>query len=80
MITNGEYRSIEHRATINSQKERLSIATFCNPNYEVEIGPAHSLITDQTPEKYRRLLTKEYYSGFFSRQLESKSYIESMKL
>ena len=80
MISNGEYRSIEHRATINSQKERLSIATFCNPNFGVEIGPAHSLITDQTPEKYRRLPTHEYYSGFFSRELDSKSYMESMKI
>ncbi|KAF3434298.1 hypothetical protein FNV43_RR25401 [Rhamnella rubrinervis] len=80
MVTNGEYRSIEHRATINSQRERLSIATFCNPNFGVEIGPAHTLITDQSPAKYRRLGTQEYYRGFFSRQLESKSYIESMKL
>ncbi|KAF3434297.1 hypothetical protein FNV43_RR25400 [Rhamnella rubrinervis] len=80
MITNGEYRSIEHRATINSQRERLSIATFCNPNFGAEIGPAQTLITDKSPAKYRRLGTPEYFSGFFSRKLDSKSYIESMKL
>ncbi|GKV34399.1 hypothetical protein SLEP1_g42774 [Rubroshorea leprosula] len=38
VITNGAYRSITHRATINSERERLSVATFYNPKYEGEIG------------------------------------------
>ncbi|GKV34392.1 hypothetical protein SLEP1_g42767 [Rubroshorea leprosula] len=45
VITNGAYRSITHRATINSERERLSIATFYNPKYEGQIGPARSLIS-----------------------------------
>ena len=31
IVTNGAYRSIEHRATVNSIKERLSVATFYSP-------------------------------------------------
>ncbi|XP_070664628.1 protein SRG1-like [Malus domestica] len=46
IITKGTYRSIEHRATVNSEKERLSIATFYNPRVDGEIGPASSLITE----------------------------------
>ncbi|KAF2305382.1 hypothetical protein GH714_004543 [Hevea brasiliensis] len=34
ILTNGIYRSIEHRATVNSDKERLSIATFYNPRLD----------------------------------------------
>ncbi|XP_054811306.1 protein SRG1-like [Prosopis cineraria] len=40
IITNGTYRSVEHRATVNSEKERLSNATFYNPRYDAEIGPS----------------------------------------
>ncbi|MCL7036662.1 hypothetical protein MKW94_009152 [Papaver nudicaule] len=45
ILTNGIYRSIEHRATINSAKKRLSIATFHDPKPESEIGPISSLVT-----------------------------------
>ncbi|KAF8391143.1 hypothetical protein HHK36_023444 [Tetracentron sinense] len=36
--SNGAYRSIHHRPTVNSVKERLSIATFLSPNLDGEIG------------------------------------------
>ena len=80
MITNGAYRSIEHTATINSQKERLSVATFYNPRFESEIGPTQSLITEQSPPKYRRLGAQEFFRGLFARELDGKSYLDSMKL
>ncbi|PON69802.1 Isopenicillin N synthase [Parasponia andersonii] len=80
MITNGIYGSIEHRVTVNSAQERLSIATFYNPGVDTEIGPAHSLINEQNPELYRRLGIKEYVKGLFARELDGKSYIDVMKL
>ncbi|KAH7512706.1 hypothetical protein FEM48_Zijuj12G0119100 [Ziziphus jujuba var. spinosa] len=80
IITNGEYRSIEHRATINSDKERLSIATFYSPRFDGEMGPAYSLVNEQSPQKYRRIGVQEFYSGLFKRELDGKSYIDSMRL
>ena len=82
MITNGIYRSIEHRATVNSAQARLSVATFYNPGpgADAEIGPAHSLINEQNPALYRRLSLGEYVKGLFARKLRGKSYINTMKL
>ncbi|XP_048321952.2 protein SRG1 [Ziziphus jujuba] len=80
IITIGAYRSIEHRATINSEKERLSIATFYSPRFDGEMGPAYSLITEQSPQKYRRIGVEEFFRGLFSRELDRKSYLDSMKL
>ncbi|KAF3442332.1 hypothetical protein FNV43_RR16248 [Rhamnella rubrinervis] len=80
IITNGEYHSIEHRATINSQKERLSIATFYSPKFDGEMGPAKSLINKQSPPKYTRLTVEEFYTGRFSTELDGKSHLESLKL
>ena len=45
-MTNGEYSSIEHRATVNPEKLRLSIATFHDPNIRTKIGPIPGLIKE----------------------------------
>ncbi|KAM1001332.1 hypothetical protein ACFX15_007542 [Malus domestica] len=80
IITNGTYRSIEHRATVNSEKERLSIATFYNPRVDGEIGPASSLITKQTPAAFKRLSVEEYFKGFFERKLHEKSFLDELRI
>lgn len=79
MVTNGMYRSIEHRATVSSEKERISIATFNNPNPNLEIGPVGGLITKETPALYRTLPYQEYLGGLFTRELDGKAYIDAMK-
>jgi isopenicillin N synthase-like dioxygenase len=44
IMTNGIYRSIEHRATANSEKERISVAAFHNIQMGRDLGPARSLV------------------------------------
>lgn len=80
MITNGIYRSIEHRATVNSKKERLSIATFMMTSMESILGPAPSLITPETPALFRRISYGDYYRGFFSQELRGKSFLDNMRI
>ncbi|KAK0579828.1 hypothetical protein LWI29_032155 [Acer saccharum] len=80
IVTNGIYHSIEHRATVNSSKERLSIATFYNPKLEGDMGPAPSLITPETPALFRRISVTDYLKGYFSRELRGKSYVDVMRI
>ncbi|XP_017641322.1 protein SRG1-like [Gossypium arboreum] len=80
IITNGTYRSIEHRATVNREKERLSFATFIGVGAGGEIGPAPSLVSKQKPAMFRRVKVEEYYKGMFSRKLHGKSYIDYLKI
>ncbi|KAK7275066.1 hypothetical protein RIF29_16173 [Crotalaria pallida] len=80
ILTNGIYRSIEHRAIINSEKERISIATFHRPEMKTVIGPAQSLVTTETPALFRRIGLSDYYKGYFSRELQGKSYINDMRI
>ncbi|KAK4857882.1 hypothetical protein QYF36_007613 [Acer negundo] len=63
ILSNGTYRSIEHRATINSLKERLSVATFCSPKLDGDIGPAPSLVTLETPALLRRIGVVDYINS-----------------
>ncbi|CAN1329501.1 Protein SRG1 [Linum perenne] len=80
IISNGTYKSIEHRATVNSKTERLSVATFLSPKLDGELGPAQSLVTPNTPPKFKRLLVKDYFKGLFERELNGKSYLDAMKV
>ncbi|KAI3824387.1 hypothetical protein L1987_05845 [Smallanthus sonchifolius] len=76
MVSNGEYKSIEHRAVVNAEKERLSIATFVNPSLGMEFGPALSLITPNTPARFTRITYADFLKNYFSKELNGKSNIE----
>jgi isopenicillin N synthase-like dioxygenase len=80
IVTNGIYRSIEHRATVNSVKERLSMATFYSPRLEGDMGPAPTLITPESPPSFKRIGVADYFKGFYSRKLDGKSYIDTMRI
>ncbi|KEH38519.1 protein SRG1 [Medicago truncatula] len=80
IITNGIYRSIEHRAIVNSEKERLSIATFYSSRHGSILGPVKSLITEQTPARFKKVGVEEYFTNLFARKLEGKSYIDVMRI
>ncbi|CAH2041887.1 unnamed protein product [Thlaspi arvense] len=80
IVRYGAYRSVEHRAIVNSRKERPSIATFYNPNYGGDLGPAPCLITSQTPALDRRNRVAEYFKGLFARALDGKSCLDLMKI
>ncbi|XP_061345871.1 protein SRG1-like [Gastrolobium bilobum] len=80
IMTNGIYRSIEHRATINSEKERISIAAFHSARINAVIGPAPSLVTPEKPAEFNRISVEEFYKGYFSQELQGKSYIDVMRI
>lgn len=80
ITTNGIYASIEHRATVNSEKERISLATFYGPNMQATLAPAPSLVTPERPAQFRRISVVDHFKGYFSRQLRGKSYVDEMKI
>ncbi|GAB4831551.1 hypothetical protein Ancab_005560 [Ancistrocladus abbreviatus] len=80
MITNGTYRSIEHRAMINPSKERVSVAAFHSPGLNADISPAQSLVTPETPARFKRIIVADFFKGVFSRPLGGKSYLDLMRV
>ncbi|XP_058775670.1 protein SRG1-like [Vicia villosa] len=80
ILTNGIYRSIEHRATVNSKKERISIAAFHRPQMSKVIGPTPTLVTPEKPALFKTLIVEDYYKTFFSRQLQRKSCLDLMRI
>ncbi|KAL5774127.1 hypothetical protein ACOSP7_011684 [Xanthoceras sorbifolium] len=80
IVSNGIYRSIEHRATVNSKEERLSIATFYSSKLDSVLGPAPSLIGLNSPAIFRRVPLEKYFKEFFARKLNGKAYLDFMKV
>ncbi|RVW71270.1 Codeine O-demethylase [Vitis vinifera] len=54
ILSNGVYTSIEHRATVNAAKERISIAMFFNPKFSAQTKPAPSQINPQNPPLFKQ--------------------------
>ncbi|KAL8088547.1 protein SRG1-like [Apium graveolens] len=80
IITNGNYRSIEHRAICNSEEERISIVTFLSPLMDCEFGPAPSLLANGVRAQFLRTTTANYYRGVYARELGGKSYLDTVRL
>ncbi|KAI3962684.1 hypothetical protein MKW92_006113 [Papaver armeniacum] len=80
VMTNGIYRSINHRGVVNSTKERLSIATFHDPKLEAEIGPISSLITPDTPALFKRGRFEDLLKDNLSKKLDGKTFLDSMRI
>ncbi|KAK2383924.1 protein SRG1 [Trifolium repens] len=79
IITNGIYKSVEHRAIVNSEKERISLAAFYGPNMQEILAPTPSLVTPERPAQFRRISVVEYYNLCFSQGISGKSYLNEIK-
>ena len=53
ILSNGKYRSVLHRATVNKEMTRMSWPVFLEPPPELAIGPLSKLINEENPPKYK---------------------------
>nr|A2A1A0.1 RecName: Full=S-norcoclaurine synthase 1; Short=CjNCS1 [Coptis japonica]ADK56103.1 2OG/Fe(II)-dependent dioxygenase-like protein [synthetic construct]BAF45337.1 norcoclaurine synthase [Coptis japonica var. dissecta] len=79
IMSNGIYKSIEHRAVINTDKERLSIAAFHDPEYGTKIGPLPDLVKENGV-KYKTIDYEDYLIRSSNIKLDGKSLLDQMKL
>ncbi|RVW55621.1 Protein SRG1 [Vitis vinifera] len=80
VLTNGKYKSVEHRAVTHKEKDRLSIVTFYAPSYEIELGPMPEFLDENNPCKYRRYNHGEYSRHYVTSKLEGKKTLDFAKI
>ncbi|WJX27915.1 hypothetical protein P8452_16691 [Trifolium repens] len=80
VLTNGKYKSVEHRAVAHEEKDRLSIVTFYAPSYEIELGPMQEFVDENHPCKYRRYNHGEYSKHYVTNKLEGKRTLDFAKM
>lgn len=79
IFTNGRYKSAEHRAVVDTKKERLSIAAFHSPSVHAVIGPLMEMVAHEDEAVYKSIGHDEFMKLFFSSKLEGKSFLDRMK-
>lgn len=76
-MSNGKYKSVEHRVLANARTERVSLAFFYNPRGDILIKPAEPLLTEAEPPLYPAMTFDEYRLYIRTRGPCSKSQVES---
>ncbi|KAA8516748.1 hypothetical protein F0562_017054 [Nyssa sinensis] len=84
IISNDEYKSVEHRVLANSSKEpRISTVEFFhadNRNGSACYGPLLELLSPEKPAIYRNFTMKEFLEIFYTKGVHSKSLVKELKL
>ncbi|KAJ4835651.1 hypothetical protein Tsubulata_015329 [Turnera subulata] len=78
-LSNGRYKSVWHRAVVNSDKARMSVASFLCPCDDALISASKSLVEDGSDAVYRDFTYPEYYKKFWSRNLDQEHCLELFK-
>jgi isopenicillin N synthase-like dioxygenase len=80
VVSNGRFRSVEHRAITNARSARISIPTSYGPSEDAFIAPAASLVDEQHPCMYRGYKYGEFSHLFFSQGLKGKTVLDHFKI
>ncbi|XP_021821166.1 1-aminocyclopropane-1-carboxylate oxidase homolog 1-like [Prunus avium] len=82
IMSNGEYKSVDHRVLANSNREpRVSTAVFFNPsNREGTYGPLPELVAHEKPPLYREFTFSEFMQRFFNKGLDGKALVNHFEL
>ncbi|GJN13998.1 hypothetical protein PR202_gb00768 [Eleusine coracana subsp. coracana] len=82
ILSNGTYKSIEHRALANSGDDRLTIAFFCNPRGDLPIAPAAQLVSPGSPAAYgqRPISFNEYRKYVRTKGARGREQVEAISL
>ncbi|GER52281.1 2-oxoglutarate (2OG) and Fe(II)-dependent oxygenase superfamily protein [Striga asiatica] len=82
LVSNGKFKSIEHRAITSHVGPRISVACFFSgPVTAAKVyGPIKELITEENPPIYREVSIGEYVAKFLSSALEDYRALDYYKL
>jgi isopenicillin N synthase-like dioxygenase len=81
VVSNGRFRSVEHRAVTNASTARISIPTFYSPSMDSFVAPAASMIDDQHPALYRAYKYEEFTKVFLNQTLQiGKTVLDQFKI
>ncbi|XP_077251575.1 jasmonate-induced oxygenase 1-like [Tasmannia lanceolata] len=60
IVSNGIYKSVDHRTAVNGDKERMSLVVFFNPDGNKKIGPMEALVEKMGSHVYSEMSFNEY--------------------
>lgn len=80
IVSNGKYKSVLHRATVNEKATRISIATVYAPSLDTVVSPAPELVNLETnPPAFTGMKYREYLEMQQSNKLDGKSCLHHVR-
>ncbi|XP_075635953.1 feruloyl CoA ortho-hydroxylase F6H1-3-like [Castanea sativa] len=80
IMSNGRYKSIEHRVIASGSKNRISVPIFVNPRPCDMIGPFSEVLAGGEKALYKQVLYSDYVKHFFRKAHDGKNTIEFAKI
>lgn len=80
ILSNGRYKSAEHRVRTTSTQSRVSIPIFLTPRKTDKIGPLSQVVEKDGVAHYKDFLFEEYMNNFFGNAHEGKKSLDFAKI
>ncbi|KAK6914072.1 Non-hem dioxygenase N-terminal domain [Dillenia turbinata] len=83
ILSNGKFRSVNHRVAANRVGPRISIACFFEGSHRIPekvYGPIEELLSKENPPRYKEFQVSEFARNFYRKGLGEKSDIEVLKI
>ncbi|CAL5336622.1 unnamed protein product [Camellia sinensis] len=79
ILSNGRYKSVEHRAVVNAERPRISIRVSLGPEMTAIVAPAAQLLDEESEMKYKPITYKDYMRFQQSKVMrEGKSPLQAL--
>ena len=79
IMSNGKFKSVEHRAVIHPTKERISVALFQHPCGDMVVGPLPEFMKGDRVG-YRSTNYQDFLKRYLAAKLDGRMHKERLKL
>ncbi|PIA25342.1 hypothetical protein AQUCO_11800021v1 [Aquilegia coerulea] len=80
ILSNGKYRSVEHRVRNTNTQSRVSVPCFFNPGSMAKIAPLPKVVEKDGKAKYKECLFQDYGSHAFAQGYQGKKNLDFVKI
>nr|GLL32570.1 feruloyl CoA ortho-hydroxylase 2-like [Ipomoea trifida] len=80
ILSNGRYKSAEHRVSANGSSDRISVPIFVTPDPNCRVGPLPEVLAGGEKPIYKELVYSDYLRHFFGKGHDGKETIEFAKI
>ncbi|MFS7934055.1 putative oxoglutarate/iron-dependent dioxygenase, non-hem dioxygenase domain-containing protein [Helianthus anomalus] len=76
ILSNGRYKSAEHRVRTTDVESRVSVPRFIAPLPTTKIGPLPELVACDGVARYKEVIYGEYLKNYFEKSLDGKKSLD----
>ncbi|KAJ7965760.1 putative 2-oxoglutarate and Fe(II)-dependent oxygenase superfamily protein [Quillaja saponaria] len=80
ILTNGKYKSVVHKVSVNNKTRRMSIGLGYLPPVETAISPAPELVSEDHPPAFRAITYAESLELKQKCQCDNKSFVDLLRI